>query len=395
MRISGAQVCERHGEIEYRFRVDCPGFSDALWYRIESKFANLVADLSDAALAALLIPAMARGAAIHIDGAVSKRLYYNLAGPYQRLLQHVIPSLRAVGIYPGELRSNTQRACGVATGFSGGIDSYCVLADHHYSDAGFKLTHLLFNNVGSHGRGKKGAVLFQERHARAARVAERMGLPLVKLDSNTDAFYTDAIGFEQTHTPRNAAVALLLQGGLGRYLYASGHGYADTFVGEAKSTAYSDAVALPLLSTDVLDAVSAGAHYTRVEKTLRVAEVADSHDSLDVCMNPHRAGNCSACAKCLRTLLTLDIAGLLDRYSGVFDLAAYRRRRSYFIGTVLRSREPLLIEIAKFAKQRQFAVPTSSRLSGLSEGVKIPLRPARNLARALLGKLAIRLQGPS
>ena len=41
------------------------------------------------------------------------------------------------------------------------------------------------------------------------------------------------------------------------------------------------------------------------------------HDTLDT--------NCSVCPKCARTLLTLDILGKLDDFSGVFDIPKYRR----------------------------------------------------------------------
>ena len=41
----------------------------------------------------------------------------------------------------------------VGTGFSGGIDSFATIYEHHEKPApeGFKLTHLFFFNVGAHG----------------------------------------------------------------------------------------------------------------------------------------------------------------------------------------------------------------------------------------------------
>lgn len=367
----------RQGGLEYSVRVDCAGLPPVLWYRLEAQFGEFLTELSDAPLVALLIPAMRKGDDIHVDGVISERLYYNLCGPYQRLMQHVIPSLRPVRIFPADLRGGMQRPAGVATGFSAGIDSFCVLADHHYGKAGYKLTHLLFNNVGSHGREEKGERLFERRYARTVQLTHRIGLPLIRVNSNVDAFYEEALGFQQTHTPRNASVALLLQGGIGRYIYGSGHSYGNAVVRVAKDTAHTDGISLPLLSTDALDAFSAGMQYTRVEKTLRVSEIADSHGSLDVCTHPERAGNCSACQKCLRTLLTLEVAGVLHKYAASFDLAEYKRRRDYFIGLALKRSDPLLAEIVEFARQRGFAFPLSARLAGLPEPVKWPLRLAR------------------
>jgi hypothetical protein len=362
MKIDKPEIYQEKNEIEIRFHIESSVGPDTLWYRLPEEFSNFVTDLCDAALLALLIPAMARGEDIYVAGAVSERLLYNLVGSYQRLLEHVVPSLHRVKIYPDDVQVRNQRATAVATGFSCGIDSYCVLADHHYSDvpAGFRVTHLLFNNVGSHGT--HGEHLFRERYARVEPVAERIGLPLIKCNSNVDTFYGKEIGFQQTHTPRNASVPLLLQRGLGRYLYASTYHFTDAFVGATYDMAYSDTITLPLLSTETLESISVGSHYTRIEKTLRVADISDSYRTLDVCVNSDCAGNCSACWKCLRTLLTLDIAGCIDRYSASFNLDTYRQLRGKYIRTVLRSRDPLLREIVRFAKDRRYSFPLKSHL---------------------------------
>jgi hypothetical protein len=376
MKISKPEILQQEKEIVFRVRVESSEGTETLWYSVEEKFVDFVTDFSDAPLVALLIPAMAKGEDVHLAGTVSERLWYNVSGPYQRLLQHVIPSLRRVKIFPEQVRARNQRASGVATGFSCGIDSYCVLADHHYSDVppGFRVTHLLFNNVGSHGSG--GERLFGERYARIAPVAERIGLPLIKVNSNLDTFYKKELDFLMTDTPRNASVSLLLQGGIGRYMYASAYSFADVFVGVSDSLTYSDTIALPLLATEVLDSFSVGSEQTRVEKTLRVAEIADSYGTLDVCVSPEKAGNCSECWKCMRTLLTLDIAKLIDRYSTSFNLDVYKHRRSEYIGSVLRSDNPLLREIVAFAKDRHYPFPLSSYLSA-------PLQYYTSLAKRL------------
>jgi hypothetical protein len=362
MRISKPEILDRDGEIVYRVGVESSAGAQTLWYSLGKQFGNLVTNNCDAPLAALLIPAMAYGEDIRIDGAISERLYYNLSRAYQCVLKHVMPPLHRVAIHPADLESGGQRASGVATGFSGGIDSYCVMADHHYGDlpAGFKITHLLFNNVGSHGAGAER--LFLDRFARLTPLVERLGLPYIKINSNLNDFYPPGYDFQQTHTPRNVSAALLLQRGIGRFLYASAASYQDAGVGPHIAMGYEDTITLPLLGTEALETMSVGSEYTRVEKTLRVAEVPDSYETLDVCTCPDRAGNCSVCWKCMRTLATLDVAGLLQRYARVFDLNAYKRRRRKYIGIVLRGRDPLLREIARFIKQRRYAVPLTSRL---------------------------------
>lgn len=383
MNVGKPEILQRDGDAVYRVRVDWAQGTTELAYRLPDTFRDFLTDLSDAPVVALLIPAMASGEDMHVHGDLSERLWFQLSGPYQRLLQQVIPSLRRVRILPAGVRTGMQRAPGVATGFSAGIDSFCVLADHHYAapPAGFRLTHLLFNNVGSHGTGPAAGRLFRDRHARLAPVAERIGLPLIRVDSNVDAFYGTGLGFQQTHTPRNASVPLLLQGGIGRFLYASTYADADAFVGPSIDMAFSDPMALPMLCTEALDALSVGGEYTRVAKTLRVAEIPDSLGALDVCAGGQRAGNCSTCVKCMRTLLTLEIAGVSERYARSFDLEAYRRRRGTFVAHLLTGSQPLQREIIQFARERGFTFPFRAR-------GRAHVRRAGRLLRWLAGRLA-------
>ena len=385
MLIGKPEILRRDGELVYRVSVDSPDSPDSLWFSVEEQFADLVSDSSDAALVALLMPAMARGEDIHLFGAVSERLYHNVSHHLQRVLQLVVPSLRRVAVHPTELRTGGERAPGVATAFSAGIDSFSTLADHLREEVavGFRVTHLLFNNVGSHGHGERGGRLFHERYARIAPVVDRLGIPCVRTNSNMDSAY-DQLTFRQTHTLRNAAVALLLQRGIGRWLYASTNSYHSASVAPSPDIARCDAIAVPLLATEDLDALSVGAEYTRVEKILRVAEIADSHQVLDVCVGSSRAGNCSECWKCVRTLVVLEIAGLLDRYEASFDLSAYRMRRNWYLGELLRADGPLEIEVVTFAREQGFSFPLSSRLRAwLKPFLKRPVRALRRIGRAL------------
>lgn len=359
MEISKPEIIIENGKVMYRVLVNSLQGNKMLWYSLDEQFKDLLTETADAVLVALLVPAMARGEDIHIKGAISERLYYNLSGRFQKLMQHIMPPLSRIRIYPGSLQSGGIKGTGVATGFSGGIDSFCLLADHLYSEvpAGFKITHLLFNNVGSHGWG--GEQLFNERYEHLKPVAERMGLPFISINSNVESFYggKDYLGFQPTHTLRNASVALILQRGIQRYMYGSTYPYPNTFVGPAKDMAYSDLISLPLLSTEVFDAFSAGSEYTRVEKTLRVNEIRDSYDTLDVCVEPDKPGkNCSKCWKCMRTLLTMDIGGFLNNYSPSFDLNVYYSHRDNYIKEMIQSDNPLLLEIMEFSKKRNYSL---------------------------------------
>ncbi len=327
------------------------GAPDFLWYTIPRRYSNLLSGLCDGPLVGLLIPSMARGEDIYVEGPVSERLYHNVSGPYQDLLKIMIPSLERINIFSGDLVRNKARGDGVATGFSAGVDSFSVVADYYFSDvpSSFKLTHLVFNNVGSHG--PAGERLFERRFNHVELIADRIGLPLVKINSNLDDFYDESLSFERTHTSRNASVALLLQGGLGRFLYASAFSYPDIKVVPGAKMGHSDAMALPLISTDTLDLISAGGERSRVGKTIQLADFPVTYDALDVCVREDSDRNCSVCDKCMRTLLTLDMAGLINKYEDSFDLGKYRREKYRYIRKMLTKNDALTREILSYANR--------------------------------------------
>ena len=341
-----------------------PGNDRSLNYQLEVQHNHLISPRSDAALVALLIPAMCVGGDLHVEGPVTEELVYQLNQSYQEILRLVIPSLKRIRILPDQPVPAGERAPGVATGFSAGVDSFTVLADHFYDHqvpASLRLTHLLFNNVSGHGSGDSGRAAFKKRNSRAISAAKKVGLPLITVDSNLDqAFDGLGLSFQRTHTPRNASVAFLLQRGIGTWLYASTYAYPTVRVTESDDMGYTDPIALPVLSTSALQLASSGSEYRRFDKTTRIAEIPDTYASLDICVQPNHDGdhtNCSKCWKCMRTLLTLEIAGILDRYADSFDLREYEQQREQYIKHLRQSIRPNDQELVQEATKRGFRIP--------------------------------------
>lgn len=390
MRIHQSEVVSE-GEVaklQARFtRAD--GTGGTLWFSVPVEHGHLLTpERQDAFVIPLLIESMRTGEFLSVDGVTSEKLFHNLTHHYIPILQQLIPSLRRVTI--GAEHTSSERvgdSRGVITGFSGGIDSFCVLADHLLGSPvdSYTLTHLAFNNVGSHGkdsRPNRGRPLFEQRFLNVEPVARELGIPMVKIDSNMDDVL--GLGFQLTHTPRNVAAILALQRGIGKYIYASGVPYPNCSIQPTYDTAYSDAITLPLLSTETTECMSGGSQYTRVQKTVRVAEVPASYSHLDVCVKA-RVGtqkNCSACWKCLRTLATLEIAGRVDRYDRVFDLAQWRKNRSAYLKQVRVSNDVLQREIRSFAKERGYPLPSLAAAQIAS--VPSPLELASKLKKKVL-----------
>ena len=320
---------------------------------------------TDAALVALLIPAMVAGGELHVEGPVSDELVFRLRHGYQDILQAVIPTLRPVEVIAPQQVPTGPKGAGVAAGFSAGVDSFAVLADHFYDPEvppALRVTHLLFHRLGSHDdAGDTERALFLDRLNRAARVADEIGLPIIPIDSNVmEAYRETGLNSQQTHTPRGASVAFLLQQGVGRWLYASALHIRHTRVDKHYDTTLTDPIALPLLSTSSLLLESHGGQYTRFDKTMRIAEIPDTYSSLDVCVSGELGPNCSKCFKCLRTMAALEIGGVLDRYVDVFDLDVYQRHRDTYFALAPLSRDPLVKELLVEARSRGFALPRPS-----------------------------------
>lgn len=390
MKIGSPKIIQNSEITKYEVEIESKSGSQTLWYELDEKFTNLITDLSDATLIGLLIPAMAAGEDIYIEGTISEKLYNNVKSTLQSILIKIIPSLKFIEIYPSKISDDYHPpASGVVTGFSGGIDSFCVLADHFYSEKSDqpKITHLLFNNVGSHS--KAGEKLFRNRYDKLARTAKRIGLPFIAINSNLDSFYSSSLNFQQTHTLRNSSVALLLQGGIGRFLYASSYDDESSFIGPSHDIAFSDSIVLPLISTGTINALSAGGEYSRVKKTLRVAKLQDSYETLDVCVNAKYTGNynnCSKCWKCMRTLATLEISGLLENYKESFDINMYKKKRTVYFSNLFGSDDPLLKEIVAHANKNKFYFPLASHVLHFL-GIPAIKRGAKRLEKRLRVKL--------
>ena len=360
---------------------------DRLWFRLPNQYADLITHRTDPALIGLLVPAMHQGEPLVADGPVTDELVHSLTHGYQHILETVIPALTRVPVEaPGTVPASAP-ASGVATGFSAGVDSYAVIAEHRFRPVpeDLRLTHLTFFNVGSHYSGESGRLRFRRRYELLAPTADEIGLPFIPVDSNLDDFFAFST-YQQTYGPRNISAASLLQGGIGRYYFAGSFAYAHTGVRRSHDTAFADPIALPLLTTRAFRPTSHGNQYTRVEKTLIVADTPASYTSLNVCVAPASDGtNCSKCPKCLRTELTLEIAGRLAEYRTVFDLDVYAASRSAYLDRVVLSDDEFAAEIREQALRAGYPMPrvfTAAARSSLERA----RRRSRSLAHRVFGR---------
>jgi hypothetical protein len=308
-------------------------------------------DRADAAVIALILPAMLTGSNLHVAGVVSEKIFYNASGPLQAALRSINPNLQPIHVAADRIVCPT-KARGVATGFSGGVDSFAIVRRHFLDDPppGFRLTHLTLHDVYT----EKNFVEFDFSRLpkglqNVRTLAEKWGLPLVTVSSNVGAHY-NGWRFEDSHSLRNASAAHVLSEGIGRYIYASGHQIGKQGAQKSGDLARADVVLLPMVSSEAVECFSGDPEFTRVEKTLALTSVPETQDYLQVCAVSWY-GNCSACFKCRRTLYTLEMLGKIELYSRVFNIDVYRRDKEEWLANAIKYKDPFILDIQQYAKE--------------------------------------------
>lgn len=343
----------------------------SLWFDVDAEYRHWISHTLDAPLAALLIAAMQAGRDVVLHGPASPRLLWHVRNTVLPVAMRQLPFLREVRISATEesVAPSTPPGKAVLTGFSCGVDSLSALQDHRFGDRSApadRVSYLLFSHVGHHGYGPEVDERAEQRWQRMRAGAQTLGLPIVRVSSNTPAFYPSVynspLAWAAALTLRNSAVPLLLQQGVRRFLFASSHSWAEVGVFPTSTMTKADPILLPALCTEQIELCAIGAEYTRVEKTRQIADMPLAQSSLDVCIMDGD-GNCTRCEKCMRTALTLEILGALPAFSTRFDMAEYARRRTGFLAEVVADRHSsFLQEIQDVIRETGFPVPVESQL---------------------------------
>lgn len=298
----------RHSNYEYSFTIAGPQSEHRVrfWGDIGETAER---PISEPALAVALLPAMVAGGELSIPGALSAQLRRALPD-----VQAVLSLLSAESALMGdslqcvEVSSDASDAEslsapaageGVGAFFSGGVDSWTTLLDNpEVSDA-----------IYVHGfdipieKPDVSAVV----ETRLADAVGRQGRRLRVVRTNVRELLDPSADWMIAHGPAMAAVALLVAPACGRVLVPASDTYAEP---NPRGTH-------PLLdhlwSTEWCRVEHHGAYLARPAKTERVAECQDALDVLRVCWREVDRYNCGRCEKCVRTMVTLEALGALER----------------------------------------------------------------------------------
>ena len=238
-----------------------------------------------------------------------------------------------------------------------GIDSFSTIIDHLSDEcpASFKLTHFTYFNVGANGDWNLNEVKksYEKDYKLVQEYARSKNIPVVKIESNISQVYLGLQHADENYMSRNMAAVLSMQKLFGKYIYASSYPLKDAkFI--KKDMAAQESWLLPAWSTESTELITGDPCMVRSEKTKRVAQCPDTYKHLYVCwkevLSNHGPNeevkkvkddfrNCARCDKCLRTLITFDILGVIDRYKNIFDLDYYYSYRDAYVSKVISQRK--------------------------------------------------------
>jgi hypothetical protein len=202
---------------------------------------------------------------------------------------------------------------GVATTFSGGVDSLYTLRSHQPQNQKIPsaaLTHGIF----IHGIdiGLDETEIYRSLYERYARLFQDIGLELLTLRTNVLSFYQFRVNWNYSHGGPMIAPALILGRLLSRYYISATNSYLETTpLGTSPITDH-------WLSTETLEVIHYGSSKDRVEKILALSDWSVAHQVLRVCSAPVKSiegDNCGRCNKCIRTIVMLEIMGVLDKFN--------------------------------------------------------------------------------
>lgn len=343
------------------------------WYRADLEYGKYFnEDVLDAFVLPMVLCGIKYQEDIEVDGFISEKLYYNIKNNLIYTLSIPFHSKQLIDVRCKGTKVMNYSPIAVGCGCSLGVDSFSAMLRHMSDDcpASFRITHLTNFNIGAYGNDfEKGHISFLKALESVQEFADTEGMPLVLVESNMGAFFKHHT-FNWSGPVRTMSTALAMQKFFRRYYYASGHSNADFEITDIMG--HFASLVIPMFSTENIEFIVADQDRSRVDKTIAIADNPLAQKYLHVCLREIRANNqgkeylrdvnyrnCTRCDKCWRTLITLDILGLTEKYRGIFDVEYFYTIRNSIIEDVIKNRKNNLFknEIYQLMLEKNYNIP--------------------------------------
>jgi hypothetical protein len=277
---------------------------DVLSFIVPRRFADFIfADASPFA-AALLLPSMKLGEDLVIRGSVSTTLHAGMT-EIIRIVSGWDVGLKPIDVIVDELVPDRISPGVTGVFFSGGVDSFYTYLRHKNDQ--HPITHLTLAkgyDIDRHNSGLWDATVHN-----IGLVASVEQATLIEIESNVRSLTDPILSWTYCHGGCLAAAAMCLRRGIGQMYIASS---ADA---EHQALRGSHLAIDHLWSTEALSFVHDGWEASRMNKIdWQIARSPLALKYLRVCYMARKGEyNCGKCEKCLRTMVSLYAAGVLDK----------------------------------------------------------------------------------
>lgn len=306
------------GQVRVAARIETesaiPNLPADLWYQFPERYEGYLSARAEGFAATALLTAMYCGENLDIRAPISPKFAYNLL-EYRNIFHGWLPKIFHmvdVRYEKVEIEAGEGKAKGVASAFSGGVDSFYTLWSHLAENQPIveaRITHGLF----LHGYDLRldEAAPYQAIARKYTDLFHKYGLELILASTNAYQFAEFRIDWALFNGAPLIGAALLMSPLLQRFYIPGWTRYNDiTPQGTSPLTDH-------LLSTDHLDIIHHGASASRFEKISLLIDWPVTYDLLRVCSNKQQSAelkNCSSCHKCYRTMVSLSILNALPKY---------------------------------------------------------------------------------
>lgn len=304
VNIASVDVRENEDALIAVADITMPDQQGEAWFNLPLGSGTDLEAATDAFFVIGLILAMGSDGVLTMDQPVSRRLHYS----NRRAIQDVLLTWHPDRLHAAEVdvpvreQDKAPKLNHSVTCFTGGVDSFDSLINNEDDIEALVYVH-------GYDISLSRTEIREATSMHLREVSAETGKELIEIETNIRRFLNKAGSWPLvTHGPALASVGHLLSGRFGRLVLPGSHTYADGFVWG------SDAMIDHLWSNDRLSVVTDGAGSTRVKKVIGLAHNSVAQRHLRVCWQNTGKYNCGECDKCVRTMVTLSLAGALPRF---------------------------------------------------------------------------------
>lgn len=287
---------------------------ETYWFEVDKKYRDNLCESGNLWLICLLPLAVTLGEELTIPRPIDVELLENVEDLIA-IWRHWYPKLKPVKIkadfiqtVPNIEKTKSEKKIGAF--FSGGVDAFFTALSHnsHFKTKPPHIDDFIF--VHGFDIPVDNFEIYAHMESKLKNIANELNGTLVSIRSNIRKTKSNTIEWGALNLGSAlASVAMLLEKRYRKvFIPSGGEGWDPHPWGSHPLTDH-------LWSTQNLKIVHDDIATTRIEKTTFISKSKLAHQALKVCWQNKSKENCCKCSKCYRTIISLDMLGVLDEFA--------------------------------------------------------------------------------